>query len=97
MTLKDPMEVKLTIEQSQDPKGFSGDFPLAVKFKGKSGESNYQLVDDFQIDGKQKVVDLEIEDIGKISSVYFKSYFAPTNPKNKKALNIISSKIEVDA
>ena len=47
MTLKDPMEVKLTIEQSQDPKGFSGGFPLAVKFKGKSGESNYQLVDDF--------------------------------------------------
>lgn len=49
--------------------------PLAAMIQGKKGMTTYQLLDGFEIDGKEKKYDLEYSDVGEIVAIHIKSFY----------------------
>jgi len=87
MNLKEKNKVKITIKQlAKSP--FDGEFPLAVMLQGEKGVTNYQLIDKFEINGKDREEEFEYEDVGTILCVHLKSYFGAGKPKKLEVTNV---------
>lgn len=49
--------------------------------QGKKGMTTYQLVDNYQIDGKEKKVEFEFADVGEITALHLKAFYGKSEPK----------------